>query len=145
VKKMRTISKDLRKRATVSENRLWSFLKDRQLDGVKFRRQEPIGRYIADFLSYERKLIIELDGSPHLEIENQEQDKERGEWLKSQGYTILRFWNRQVIRNMEGVLAEIRRRTNRPSPRSSPARGEDEGKRNGERMKENGMGDREIY
>lgn len=74
-------------------------------DGVRFRRQHAIGMYIADFCAPRRKLIIELDGSQHLEQE--EYDKERTNFLESQGYKVIRFWNKDVMNNIEGVILSI--------------------------------------
>jgi very-short-patch-repair endonuclease len=75
---------------TVSERRLWSHLRRRQVEGWKFRRQAPIGDYIVDFLCIAAKLVVELDGSSHNETRS-EYDQCRQEWLESQGYTVLRF------------------------------------------------------
>lgn len=99
--KMRKIARNLRKRATNVENYLWRFLRNRQLEGFKFRRQEPIGRYIVDFVCYERKLVIEVDGGQH--AVNKEKDEERDKWLRSQGYEVLRFWDNEVLKNRKGV------------------------------------------
>jgi very-short-patch-repair endonuclease len=73
------------------------------MEGVKFRRQQPIGRFIVDFLSFEKKVIIEVDGGQYSE----EVDKDRDRWLNSQGFKILRFWNNEVLQNTEGVLEAI--------------------------------------
>lgn len=83
-------------------------LRHKQLDGVKFRRQQPIGAYIVDFASFEKKLVIEIDGGQHNEEEMRERDEERTTWLKERGYQVLRFWNNEVLMNMEGVLERIR-------------------------------------
>lgn len=74
-------------------------------DGVRFRRQHAIGMYITDFCAPRRKLIIELDGSQHLEQE--EYDKERTNFLESQGYKVIRFWNKDVMNDIEGVIMSI--------------------------------------
>ena len=92
---------ELRKAATPAEARLWSRLRNDQL-GVNFRRQHAIGKYIADFCSPKVKLIIELDGSQHLGQE--EQDADRTSYLESQGYKVIRFWNNQVMNDIEGVI-----------------------------------------
>ena len=92
---------------TDAEKRLWSRLRSGGLDGVRFRRQAPIGRYFADFVCYERKLIIEVDGGQHaLDVER---DKARTRWLESQGFHVVRFWNNDVLANTDGVLMEIQR------------------------------------
>ena len=103
-----TLARELRKRQTDAERALWSELRNKQIEGVKFRRQQPIGPYIVDFVSLERKLIIEIDGGQHNERKVREEDQEREEWLKEKGYQILRFWNNDVLTNIEGVLERIK-------------------------------------
>ncbi len=97
---------ELRKEMTPAEKKLWAVLRAERLDGVVFRRQHPIGRYIADFCSPRQKLIIELDGSVHRAQE--EQDAERTVALTALGYRVLRFWNSRIMDDLPGVLAEIR-------------------------------------
>ncbi len=89
---------------TDAELRLWRLLRDRRLNGVKFRRQVPVGPYIVDFLCVGAKLIVEADGSQHAESPR---DKARDTYLASQGWTVLRFWNNEVIQNRDGVLETI--------------------------------------
>jgi very-short-patch-repair endonuclease len=120
--KLRGLAKNLRKSSTNTENYLWLFLRNRQVEGIKFRRQEPMGRYIVDFVSYERKLVIELDGGQH--VINNKKDKERDEWFQSQGYEVLRFWDNEVLKNKDGVVESIRNKLLPPHP-ASPARGEE--------------------
>jgi very-short-patch-repair endonuclease len=96
----------LRKRSTEAERLLWSHLRAKRLGGLKFRRQEPIGRYIVDFVSFDRSLIVELDGGQHLE--EKAEDDERTRWLECQGFRVLRFWNNDVMRNVQTVLKRIR-------------------------------------
>jgi len=116
------VAKDLRKSMTDAEKALWQRLKARQLDGFKFRRQEQIGRFIADFVCFERGIIIEADGGQH-SIER-EKDEERTQWLHSQGFTVLRFWNNDILTNIEGVMEAIRTACmEAPSPRPSPTEG----------------------
>ena len=98
------LAKKLRKGQTDAESLLWKHLRIKQMEGVKFRREEPIGRFIVDFVSFEKKVIVEVDGGQHSE----EADKEREQWLRSQGFKVLRFWNNEVLQNTEGVL-EVRR------------------------------------
>ena len=95
--------------------------------GLKFKRQKPLGRYIVDFVCPERKLVIELDGGQH--SEQTAYDAKRDDWLRSQGYTVLRFWNNEVMQEMEGVLERIRLSLSPgPSPQPSPReRGEGAG------------------
>ena len=114
------LAKGLRFNATVAERRLWLLLRSRKA-GAKFRRQQPIGRYIADFVCFEAKLIIELDGGQH--ADSVTEDTERTRWLASQGFRVLRFWNNDVIDNMEGVWASIVAVLS-PSPQPSPIKGE---------------------
>lgn len=101
-----TLARDLRKRSTEAERRLWCRLTRRQMEGFKFRRQQPIGQYIVDFVNFERKLIIELDGSQH--IIDKDEDIKRDNWFKQQDYEVLRFWNNEVFENLEGILETIR-------------------------------------
>ncbi|HCR69951.1 MAG TPA: endonuclease, partial [Anaerolineae bacterium] len=83
----------------------WAYLRGDKLNGINFRRQHAIGNYIVDFVSIKRKVIIELDGSQHLEQE--EYDKERTKYLESKGYKVIRFWNNQVMNDMNGVIQVI--------------------------------------
>ena len=98
-------ARKLRQEQTDAENLLWSHLRAYRLGGLKFRRQQPIGVYIVDFFCSEKNLIVELDGGQHQE--RAEYDKARDVWLKSEGYTVLRYWNNEVMENMEGVLEDI--------------------------------------
>src|SRR5258707_2000972 len=95
----------LRRDQTDVERKLWFRLRDRRLQGLKFRRQVTIGHYIADFCCESQRLIIELDGGQH--AERQHQDAERTAILEAQGYLVLRFWNNDVLQNMDGVLESI--------------------------------------
>jgi very-short-patch-repair endonuclease len=90
------------------ESLLWSRLRARQLQGIKFRRQQPIENYIVDFVSFEKRIVIELDGGQHKM--NKEKDNERDRFLAENGFTVLRFWDSEVIENMEGVLEVIRKK-----------------------------------
>ncbi len=104
--KMTTVAKSLRQSSTRAERLLWRNLRAKQMKGFKFRRQEPIGQYVVDFVCFEKRIVIEVDGSQHMaEVDR---DKERERWLRGQGFTILRFWNNEVLRNLEGVLEIIR-------------------------------------
>ena len=95
----------------------------RQVSGSKFRRQRPIGIYFVDFVCLEKKLIIELDGGQH--AEQKSYDARRDSWLRSQGYEVLRFWDHDVLKNIEGIKEAIFRALNEPPPQSSPEAGED--------------------
>jgi very-short-patch-repair endonuclease len=109
------IGKLLRKRMTNAESVLWNRLRSRQIEGIKFRRQEPIGCYIVDFVCHEKRIVIEVDGGQH--ATEKEKDNERDNWLNGEGYVVLRFWNNEVLKNIEGVLEVIRENCLRtPSP-----------------------------
>ena len=95
----------LRHNQTDAENRLWSKLRNHQLMNVHFRRQHPIGNFIVDFCATQKKLIIELDGGQHLE--QKQYDRERTEFLVAKGYRVLRFWNNDVMSNLDDVLSAI--------------------------------------
>lgn len=94
----------LRKEPTPAERKLWSKIRNDQL-GVNFRRQHAIGNYIPDFVCIEKKLIIELDGSQHLEQE--EYDNERTKYLEALGYKVIRFWNNDVMKEVDNVVVAI--------------------------------------
>jgi very-short-patch-repair endonuclease len=99
---------ELRQRQTDPEKTLWAKLRNRQLEGVKFRRQQPIGHYVVDFASLENRIIVEVDGGQHNEPEMKGKDEERTAWLKREGYRVLRFWDNEVLNNIDGVLEVIR-------------------------------------
>ncbi|MBI4332316.1 MAG: endonuclease domain-containing protein [Chloroflexi bacterium] len=100
-----SFARTLRREQTDAERLLWSRLRRKQLDGFKFRRQQPIGRYVVDFVCFERKLIVELDGGQHDEA--RQRDEERTAWLNKEGFRVLRFWNNDVFGNLEGVWEVI--------------------------------------
>jgi very-short-patch-repair endonuclease len=95
----------VRRHQTDAERVLWFRLRDRRLAGLKFKRQVPIDRYIVDFLCAERKLIVEIDGGQH--DQRRERDSGRTATLEAMGYLVLRFWNNEVLQNMNGVLEAI--------------------------------------
>ena len=101
-------ARNLRQRQTDAERKLWAKLRGKQLEGVKFRRQQPIGPYIVDFVSFEGKLVIEVDGGQHNEDTVREKDEARTALIKGKGYRVLRFWDNEVLTNIEGVLEKIR-------------------------------------
>jgi very-short-patch-repair endonuclease len=98
-------ARKLRRNQTEAEAKLWSCLRNHQLNEVGFSRQHAIGNYIVDFCAPRRKLIIELDGGQHLEQEKY--DAQRTEFLESRGYKVLRFWNTEVLKNIDDVIREI--------------------------------------
>ena len=116
-------AKELRQNSTDAERLLWLHLKAKRLNGLKFRRQEQIGRFIADFVCYERSVIVEADGGQH--ALEKEKDEERTQWLSGQGFTVLRFWNNEILTNIGGVLETISRQClDTPLPGPLPQRGE---------------------
>jgi len=100
------IARFLRKEPTPAESKLWSILRNNNLNGEHFRRQHAIGNYIVDFCSSKHKLIIELDGIQHRDQEAY--DAERTAYLETVGYRVIRFWNSQVMNNMDAVIKAIR-------------------------------------
>jgi very-short-patch-repair endonuclease len=96
-------SRALRKNATDAERKLWSVLRSRQLGGFKFRKQVEIDGYVVDFLCPEKRLIIELDGGQH----SPERDARRTAFLEGQGFRLIRFWNHDVLQNLDGVWTMI--------------------------------------
>ncbi len=105
-KQLIQLSKKLRNNSTNEEIILWQSLKQKQL-GVKFRRQQPIGKYIADFVCFEKKIIIELDGGQHNESSNIEKDKMRDLFFNQNGFKVVRFWNNEIHQNLDGVIEKI--------------------------------------
>jgi very-short-patch-repair endonuclease len=110
-------ARDLRRHSTVTEAKLWYRLRSRRLEGARFRRQHPIGPWIADFYCAEAKLVIELDGGGHADPSQAEADVRRDEEFRKRGLRVLRFWNTDVHLNLEGVLERISEALKyRPSP-----------------------------
>lgn len=103
---------------TDAEKKLWHWLRRKQL-GVKFRRQQPINEYIVDFVCFDKKLIIEVDGGQHFESRR---DKVRDRWFIEQGYRVFRFWDNEVLKNIDGVMTVIIGEIS-PSPFSPPFKG----------------------
>ena len=106
----------LRKNATDAEMMLWQSLRNNQLAGCKFRRQHEIGKYAADFVCIEKKLIIEVDGGQH--SQEKYKDGVRDGWLREQGFKVLRIWDNEVLTNIVGVL-DLVRESATPSPHPS--------------------------
>jgi very-short-patch-repair endonuclease len=111
----------LRNGATDAERKLWSALRHKQLDDFKFRRQVPIGDFVAYFACLSARLIIEVDGGQH-DVER-EKDAARTAWLKSRGYRVIRFWNNDVLENLEGVVQIIRTALHDHPPPYPPPQG----------------------
>ena len=113
-------ARELRRNPTDTERKLWHHIRDKQIENFRFRRQRPIGKYIVDFICLEANLVIELDGGQH--ADHQQYDAERTKYLTAQGLHVLRYWNNDVMQNIEGVLEDIRaalmqRTPSQPSPR----------------------------
>jgi very-short-patch-repair endonuclease len=98
-------ARKLRQNLTEAERRLWGRLRRRQLDGYKFRRQHPIGIYVCDFICLEARVVVELDGSQHLD--QAPHDLHRDAFLRAQGFRVRRFWNGDVLARTENVLETI--------------------------------------
>jgi very-short-patch-repair endonuclease len=97
--------RELRREMTPAERRLWSRLRGRRLGGFKFKRQEWVGPFIADFYCREARLVVEVDGTQH--ADRDDYDRARSAYLKREGFRVGRFWNNQVMEELEGVLAAI--------------------------------------
>lgn len=128
------MARSMRKAPTEAERALWYILRAKRLGGWKWKRQQKLGEYIPDFVCFGARLIVEADGSQHVDSEH---DAVRDAWLKSQGFRLLRLWNNDILNNPEGVAtailaalesveAGIEPTPPHPSPRPSPARGEGE-------------------
>lgn len=114
-------ARTLRKNLTDAERCLWLRLRKRQINGYKFRRQFPLGTYIADFVCLEARLIVEVDGGQHAEQTGK--DKQRDEWLISQGFRVLRFWNNEVTLETDAVVEMIMRTLNETPTPTLPRKG----------------------
>jgi very-short-patch-repair endonuclease len=120
---MKSLARKLRRNSTDAERLLWYHLRDRRLAGHKFRRQYVIKPYIVDFVCLETKLIVEIDGSQH--IEQEQDDIRRTKYLNSLGYEVVRFWNHEILLYIDNVLDDIHHRliTPSPQPREGAAKG----------------------
>ena len=117
---LRNRARTLRTNQTDAEQRLWKLLRAKRLEGWKFRRQFPIGRYIVDFACSAARLIVEADGGQHNESAH---DVVRDQWLAGEGWNVIRFWNTDILTNEEGVLSAVLASLP-PLPNPSPTRGE---------------------
>ena len=118
----RDFARQLRRRATDAERLLWWQLRNRHASGCKFRRQYPVGAYIADFACLKHRLIIELDGGQHAEC--RAYDKERDAWFEQQGFTVLRFWDNYVLTHLDGTMETIWRALADRNPSAPRGRGQ---------------------
>jgi len=101
------LARILRQNQTPQERKIWNIIRNQQIRGCKFRRQYPIGEYIVDFVCKEIKLIIEIDGGQHNKNQNIINDENRTKYLEAKGYKVIRFWNNEVDKNLEGVYSKI--------------------------------------
>jgi very-short-patch-repair endonuclease len=139
----RDLARRLRREMTDPERLLWSQLRAHRQDGLAFRRQAPMGPYVVDFACHAARLVVELDGGGHSWAGRSRRDEERSVWLADRGYRVLRFWNDEVVRNLDGavetILAAAADRATavggRGGPPSlpSPARGEGSRRASGDR------------
>lgn len=106
----RRLAQSLRNDQTRGEKALWRALRELKADGVRVRRQAPIGPYVADFVVFSRKMVIEIDGDLHSLPEGQMHDRARDAWLTAEGFTVLRYSALEVDENLEGVVLDIRRK-----------------------------------
>ncbi|MGY8710540.1 endonuclease domain-containing protein [Bradyrhizobium sp. 18BD] len=119
--RQRSRAKQLRRTMTRAETLLWRYLKANRLDGVGIRRRTPIGNYVADFVCFSSKLIIELDGESHEFEERQKADQRRDAFFAAEGFHVLRFTNEQVMPNLEGVVEAIRQAASAGARGSPPS------------------------
>ena len=103
----RSTAKRLRRDQTDAERKMWRLLRPFRDDGIPFRRQAPVGPYVADFVWLSGRLVIEVDGGQHNEPRGEVKDSARTAWLRSQGFEVLRFWNNEVMRNGDGCQQAI--------------------------------------
>lgn len=118
-KRLKKIRKSLRRNQTAAERKIWSLVRNRQVDGFKFYRQYSVGKYVLDFYCPEARLAIELDGGQHAEAKLKAQDAERSKALKTRNIRVIRFWDNKVFENPEGVYEVILEEINNSSPPSS--------------------------
>ncbi|NBB26548.1 DUF559 domain-containing protein [Porphyrobacter sp. SLTP] len=111
----------MRREPTEAEAKLWSMLRGARLCGLKFKRQEQVGDYIVDFVCFGARLIVEADGGQHAESVH---DAVRDDWLRAQGFRVLRFWNNDILGNPDGVARVILDAAQGPLPNPSPEMGE---------------------
>jgi len=105
--RMRTNAKRMRHKMTDAELKLWNELRAHRLEGLGFRRQHPVGPYIVDFACVEHRLIVEVDGSQHADDVDAEYDAKRTKYLELQGWTVIRFWNDDVLKDLDNTCAHI--------------------------------------
>lgn len=123
MKKNTAFARRLRKEMSDTEKKLWKHLRSRRFEGYKFRRQHPIGEYIADFCCVERRLVIEVDGGQHADEINVQKDCERTAYMGQRGYHVIRFWDNDVLNDTDTVMRQIFDwMDGAPSPHPSPSK-----------------------
>ena len=100
-------ARQLRKNMTDAERLFWRELRSRQVGGHKFRRQQPLGRFVVDFVCLEKRLVIEVDGGHHAEVEQAAYDVDRTVWLRREGFRVLRFWDHEVLKEIDAVTEAV--------------------------------------
>jgi very-short-patch-repair endonuclease len=105
MRRIRALARELRNNPTDAERLLWSRLRLWQLDGHKFRRQQPLGPYIVDFVCPEKRVVVEVDGGQH--AQDASLDAKRDRWLRDEGFVVLRFWNNDVLKNIDSVKEQV--------------------------------------
>ena len=119
--RLKRFARHLRENHTDAERRLWTHLRDQRFEGLKFRRQHPVGGYIVDFYCHEAHLVIELDGGQHGEPKIEDRDEARTARLEAMGIKVLRYWNHDVLARTEMVLENCMKPSPQPSPRGRGA------------------------
>lgn len=109
-------ARELRKESTEAEKKLWNALRRKNMGGLRFRRQYPLGPYFADFVCLPARLVVEVDGESHAEEAQIRHDRVRTAWLRSQRFRVIRFWNSDVFENIDGVLDVIADVVRKPPP-----------------------------
>lgn len=105
---LKTKARYLRKNLTEQERKLWNIIRNKQFYGYKFLRQYPIEPYIVDFVCREKKIIIKIDGGQHNTPDNILADEQRTKYLEAKGYKVIRFWNNEIIKNIDGVYQKLK-------------------------------------
>ena len=124
-KQVHRVARMLCRNATPAERRLWNCIRGGQLGGFQFRRQFPIGGFIVDFCCRARRLVIELDGSQHADAAGVTEDRERTRLIAARGYNVMRFWNEDILSNLDGVLEQVFAELGQPPPNLPLVRGRD--------------------
>ena len=107
MKNLCNLAKKLRKNQTQQEKIMWDLLRNKKFENLKFKRQVPFEKYIADFICEKEKLIIEIDGGQHNDTINIEKDNERTKYFENEGYRVIRFWNNEIDNDLEGVYLKL--------------------------------------